>query len=209
MAESTARRPNVVVLVLLGVVALALIAVVIGLATGGDDDTPASTASETREVTVDGQDLVRLENPASDPAVGEPAPAVHGETFDGDEITIPADGPAIVVFLAHWCSHCQREVPVLVDYFGENGMPQDVGVFGVATNIDPTLPNYPPSEWLRREEWTIPTLFDDEDDTAAKAFGLSAYPYFVAVDGDGNVVARTSGELDPAQLEALIEAARA
>jgi len=30
---------------------------------------------------------------------------------------------------------------------------------------------------------------------AADAFGLSAFPYFVAVDGSGKVVARTTGEI--------------
>ncbi len=209
MAESTARRPNVVALALLGIVALALVAVVIGLASGGgDDDTTASTDGETRDVEVVGDPLVRLEDPTDDPAVGQPAPVLRGETIDGEAITIPGDGPAVLVFLAHWCPHCQREVPVLVDHFAQNGLPEDVDVFGVATSIDPASPNYPPSEWFERESWELPTLYDSGDDTAGKAFGLSGYPYFVAIDGDGNVVARTSGELDPAQLDALLEAAR-
>ena len=205
------RRPNVVAIVLLGIVALALIAVVVGLVGGGgddDEDATASTGTETRDVEVSGDPLARLEDPANDPAVGEPAPVVTGETFAGDEVTIPGDGPAVVVFLAHWCPHCQREVPVLLSYFEENGMPEDVDVLGVATSIDPASPNYPPSEWLEREGWEIPTLFDSADDTAARAYGLSAYPYFVVIDADGNVVARTSGELQAAQIEALLDAAR-
>jgi thiol-disulfide isomerase/thioredoxin len=209
MAEPTTRRPNVVVLAVVGIVVLALVAVVLSMAAGGDDDdTTASTASETRDVEVVGDDLPKLENPANDPVVGVAAPILKGETYEGDEITIPGDGPAVVVFLAHWCPHCQREVPVLVDYFGENGMPEDVDVFGVATSIDPASPNHPPSEWLERESWEIPTLYDSEDDAAARAYGLSAYPYFVVIDADGNVVTRTSGELDPPQLEALLDAAR-
>lgn len=54
----------------------------------------------------------------------------------------------------------------------------------------------------------IPTLFDSEDDAAARAYGLSAFPYFVVIDADGNVVTRISGELDSSQLEALLDAAR-
>ena len=209
MAEPTARRPNVVVLALLGVVAFALIAVVIGLAGGGgDDDTSASTASETRDVEVVGDDLPPLEDPADDPAVGQPAPVLNGETFAAESITIPGGQPAVVVFLAHWCPHCQREVPFLVSYFDVNGMPEGLDVVGVATSIDPAKPNYPPSEWFEREGWDIPTLVDADDDGAARAYGLSAYPYFVAIDADGNVVARTSGELEAPQLEALFDAAR-
>jgi thiol-disulfide isomerase/thioredoxin len=210
MADRAPRKPNIVAIVLLGVVALALIAVVAGLVGGGDDDddSTASTGSETRDVEVTGDALAQLEDPAHDPAVGQPAPVVTGQTFNGRPLTIPGDGPAVVVFLAHWCPHCQREVPFLVDHFEENGMPEGVDILAVTTSVDPSAPNYPPSEWLARERWDIPTLHDDEDDTAAKAFGLSAFPYFVAIDADGNVVARTSGELQAPQVEALIDAAR-
>lgn len=210
MADPAARRrPNVVALVLLGVVALGLIAVVAGLVGGGDDDDDtASAGSETRDVEVRGDALVALEDPADDPTVGQPAPVVTGETFDGEALTIAGDGPAVVVFLAHWCPHCQREVPVLVDHFGEAGVPEDVDVFAITTSVDPSAPNYPPSAWLEREGWDIPTLYDDETGSAARAFGLSGFPYFVAIDADGNVVARASGELDPPQFEALLDAAR-
>ena len=40
------------------------------------------------------------------------------------------------------------------------------------------------------------------------AFGLSAYPYFVALDADHEVVARGTGELSTDQWESLLEAAR-
>ena len=211
MADTSApRRPNIVVLVLVGVVVLALIAVIVGLVGGGDDDDDAGAPAggETRDVEVAGEALAPLEDPADDPAVGRPAPVVTGETFAGDTLAIPGDGPAVVVFLAHWCPHCQREVPFLVEHFEATGMPEDVDVLAVTTSVDPSAPNYPPSEWLEREDWTIPTLYDDEDNSAAQAFGLSAFPYFVAIDADGNVVARTSGELEAPQVEALLDAAR-
>jgi hypothetical protein len=41
------------------------------------------------------------------------------------------------------------------------------------------------------------------DNTAAQAVGLDAYPFFVAIDGDGTVVLRTSGELTTDQLDAI------
>ena len=212
MADPAARRrPTSVALVLLGVVALGLIAVVAGLVGGGDDDDDtASAGSETRDVEVRGDALVALEDPADDPAVGQPAPELDGLTFSGEDITVggAADEPSIVVFLAHWCPHCQREVPVLVDHFEEAGVPEDVDVFAITTSVDPSAPNYPPSAWLEREGWDIPTLYDDEAGSAARAFGLSGFPYFVAIDADGNVVARASGELEPPQFEALLDAAR-
>ena len=39
------------------------------------------------------------------------------------------------------------------------------------------------------------------------AFGLSAFPYFVAVDGSGKVVARTSGEISTGQFAELAQSA--
>jgi thioredoxin-related protein len=38
-------------------------------------------------------------------------------------------------------------------------------------------------------------MADSDDAKAANAFGLNAFPYFVAVDGSGKVVARTTGEI--------------
>jgi cytochrome c biogenesis protein CcmG/thiol:disulfide interchange protein DsbE len=182
------RKPNVLAFALIGIVALALVAVVIGLAAGGDDDDDGSAAPvDTAE---------------------EVAPVVTGETFEGDAITIPGDGPAVIVFLAHWCPHCQREVPVIVDWLAENGAPDGVELLGVATAIDEGRENFPPDEWLEREGWTVPTMVDDADSSTATKYGLTAFPYFVAVDGDGTIVDRRSGELTMAQLEAMIAAAR-
>lgn len=67
-------------------------------------------------------------------------------------------------------------------------------LYGLATSIDPDRPNYLPSAWLERESWSVPTLADAADSPAALAFGLSSFPYFVALDAENRVVARASGE---------------
>ena len=41
----------------------------------------------------------------------------------------------------------------------------------------------------------------------ADAFGVSAFPFFVAVDGDNNVIARASGELTVDQWTGLLDQA--
>jgi hypothetical protein len=51
-------------------------------------------------------------------------------------------------------------------------------------------------------------MADDDNETAADAFGLSAYPFFVALDGSGKVVARASGELSISSLEKLLDQTR-
>jgi thiol-disulfide isomerase/thioredoxin len=151
-------------------------------------------------VTVSGDSLPAFAE-GDDPAVGLPAPTLQGEDFRGQPVAVADDGrPKAIVFLAHWCPHCQREVPVIQDWLDAEGAPQDVDLYSVATSIDPAQPNYPPDAWLEREGWTVPVLVDDADDAAATAFGLTVFPYFVFVDADGNVVARASGELTIEQL---------
>ena len=143
------------------------------------------------EVAIVGEALPRLEPGPSDPAVGSPAPGITGETVS----VSPGSNPTIVLFLAHWCPHCQAEVPRLTDWVEANGMPEGIDVVAVATNSTPSQGNYPPSAWLEREEFPFPVIYDDEDSTAALAYGLSAFPFWVVLDSDGMVVDRFTGEL--------------
>ena len=199
-----------VVPIVLGVIAL--LGVIAVIASRADDDNSSSTITagveETRPVVVTG-DPLEPHGDGQDGAVGVDAPELDGANFDGSAVRIAADGrPKVLVFLAHWCPHCQREVPVLANWLATNGMSDDVDLYGIATNTTPDRPNYPPSAWLERERFTIPTLADDAEGSAARAFGLSGFPYFVALDANNRVVARTSGELTVDQWEALIDQAR-
>lgn len=208
-STTTARRFPIVPLVIAAVAVLGVIALAVAMATGGGeagDEVPG--LEQTQPVTVEGEGLPP-HGEGTDPAVGQPAPTLEGRSFDGSPLTVGDDGrPKVLVFLAHWCPHCQAEVPRLADWLAENGLPSDVDVYAIATATDPRRPNYPPSAWLEREGFTVPTLADDEQGTAAEAFGLSSFPFFVAVDADGQVVARASGELTMEQWEDLLDQAR-
>ena len=83
-------------------------------------------------------------------------------------------------------------------------MPAGADLLTVATSTIPDRPNYPPSAWLDREEWPGPVLADSADGTAARAFGLTGFPYFVAANAAGEVVARTSGEISTQQFDQLV-----
>lgn len=151
-----------------------------------------------------GDPLERFGNPA-DGAVGQPAPEITGTSIDGEPMSIePGDGtPKAIAFLAHWCPHCQREVPTVVEWMEAGGVPEGVEVLGVATDIDRNRPNFPPHAWFERENWDVPTVVDG-DMSAARAYGLSNYPYWVLIDGEGNVVQRWSGETTPQELDERI-----
>ena len=157
------------------------------------------------EVTVSGDALPRHESGIDDPAVGLSAPVVSGADANGSPLTIGRPGSAtIVMFLAHWCSHCQAEVPDVTAYLAAND-PGDVAFAAVATGSDPTAPNFPPSVWLERENWPVETVYDDGQSTAATAYGLSAFPFWVVLDADGVVQSRFSGELTEAELISVVE----
>ena len=207
----TSRRPRrarsrAPLLVAAGLAAVVLAALAVALISGGGDDgttTAESDAATTGTVVVSGTPLPELTDGADDPAVGMTFPTLTGVDQSGEPITISADdGPMMVLFVAHWCPHCQAEVPVVQSWVDDGGLPPGVDLVTVSTAIDPSAPNYPPDAWLAREGWTAPVLVD-ADGTAATAAGLPAYPYFVAVDGDGKVAARSTGELTTDQLDAV------
>jgi thiol-disulfide isomerase/thioredoxin len=153
---------------------------------------------------VTGSPLPRFQSPESDPAIGQPAPTVTGADFDGRAVTIEPDGrPKLLIFIAHWCPHCQREVPIIQRWLDGRGAPDGVDLVSVVTAINPQQPNYPPDQWLRRERWSVPVIVDPDDRIAA-AYGLNAFPYFVAIDAEGRVVRRLTGELPVETLEELV-----
>jgi hypothetical protein len=156
---------------------------------------PQEPAAEA--IAVDGEALPLLEDPASDPAVGEPLPGLSGTSTRGEPMEIgPGDGPMAILVVAHWCPHCQSEVALLSDHLRVNGMPEDIRVVAVSTAVDETRGNYPPAQWLADAEWPVETLIDDADGTALRTLGVPAFPALVLVDGDGNVTLRVTGGLN-------------
>jgi len=161
--------------------------------------TPASPSSAMADA-----DLPPFASTTNDDAVGRPIPEVDGRSFDGTPVRITSDGrPKLILFLAHWCPHCQREVPVVQAWLDAKGMPAGIDLISVATAIDPNRPNYPPDAWLAREHWGVPVIVDADGQIATR-YGLTFFPYWVAVAADGTVAQRLTGELTPDQLDALV-----
>jgi thiol-disulfide isomerase/thioredoxin len=189
------------------VVALVVIAGIVALvmtSESSDDTAAADAVQEQGSIEVTGQSLPEypadgglFADPATDPAVGMTPPTLTGQDFQGQDVTIEPGGgtPMVVVFAAHWCPHCQKEIPLIQDWIDEGNLPDDVQVNLISTNVQADQNNYPPSDWLASVGWSEPILLDNPDQTAAQAYGLTGYPYLVFVDADGKVVQRASGEL--------------
>lgn len=160
-----------------------------------ESDAPASGLQQNGPVSVDGDLLAPFTSTDGDPAVGVAAPVVSGESFDGSPIVIggETDAPTLVVFLAHWCPHCNDEIPVLVGMENDGLMPDGLDVVGVSTAVQADADNFPPSDWIVDNDWPWPVLADDEELAAIASMGGTSFPFAVVLDSDGTVLARRAG----------------
>ncbi|MBU3689126.1 MAG: hypothetical protein B7C54_05875 [Acidimicrobiales bacterium mtb01] len=225
MAERTKNKPAMSqsTKAVIGIVVVAVVvALIVAIATSGGSSggstatsvpgAPAEiTPAENQPVAIEGQILDPLGDPSADSAVGSPAPTLRGYSFDGRPVTIePGDGRAfMVVFLAHWCPHCNAEVPRLIEWKNMGMVPEGLEIIGVSTGVAADRPNYPPSEWVVEKQWPWAVMADSEAQDAAMAYGVSGYPFFAIVGADGTVKMRASGEKSIDEIDALVDAALA
>ena len=194
--------------IIIGVVALVAVAVGVALLASRDaEQREQSDVPQVSDVSVEGAPLPPFDGQAPDPAMERRAPAFAATTFDGTEVSVlPGDGTAKVIgFFAHWCPHCQGEVPRIVDWLANNRLPAGVEVIAVSTAVDPGSPNYPPSAWFEEEQWPAVVVRDSAENEIGDAYGLRGFPYTVGLDADGRVVARVAGELNDDAWEFLVD----
>jgi thiol-disulfide isomerase/thioredoxin len=193
MTSRTNRGSNARTLLLWlagAVVVIGLVAVVLSGAGSSGSTHPDLLGAPV----VTGDSLAPFAPGASDAEAGRPVPAVVGADFAGNPVSIENDGKAkMIIFLAHWCPNCQAEVPQVVSWLAQNQVPDDVELVTVATSISRVRENFPPSDWLERENWPLPVILDSSASAVGNAYGVSAYPMWAMVDADGNLVTRISG----------------
>jgi cytochrome c biogenesis protein CcmG, thiol:disulfide interchange protein DsbE len=190
-----------------GAVLFVIVAGVAAVVLSRTTRTPESSRIETAPITVVGTLPAFPDDPeARDPAKGMAAPTLTGQTPDKASITVPTPGRrTLLVVVAHWCPHCQREVPRLVKWQRSGAIPPDLDVVFLSTAVQQAQgSNYPPSAWLEREGVTFPVIVDDEQATGYTAYGALGFPNLHLIGADGTVIARTSGELDLDALSAFV-----
>ncbi len=198
-SSSSGSKTGLIIGIVGGLVVLLLVAAVMF----GNEEVGA----EYGEPVIEGTSLPLFPNTAAVDvtAAGLTAPDVIGQNFEGLEVSMTNDGTAkAIAFLAHWCPHCQQEVPRVQEWLDSGGGVDGVDMYSVSTSINSGRPNYPASTWLSNENWTVPVIVDDKDNSVLNAYGAGGFPYWVFLNADGTVAVRTAGELTIAQLEEIL-----
>ena len=197
-----------------GIVAAIAVMAIVAIASQSGTKEVVQGVDEFHAVEVSGDVLPAYADGAADKAIGMTAPILTGAGFTGNKIVTSPGAPTLLMFLAHWCPHCNAEVPRLLTWKNSGAVPADLDVIGVATAVSAGAANYPPAEWFSNKGWAWLVLVDEStgDGTAGKAaqaYGASGWPYFVIVGADGKVKTRVSGEVEVSELESIVEAALA
>lgn len=200
----------------LGVLALIVLAVTGGGddGDGGEDGGIAGSGSvefggvdvpEVNDVTIQGEVLPPLVPGEPDPAIGTKAPVITATSLaNGAEVTLGEGKARVIGFFAHWCPHCQDELPELTSWLAANDLPPNTEFVAVSTAVDEGRGNYPPSAWFTAEGFTSPVLVDDAQGSLLGGFGFGGFPAFVAIDTTGTVVARAGGNIGIEGFEDLL-----
>lgn len=191
LARKRRQRRNIAYS-LAGIGAAAIIGVL--LTTGGGSG--GGKASNPSQVEIASQSRGPLQQ-------GETVPEFAAPNLFGGRVAWSdyAGKPTVLVIWAPWCSHCQKELPLLgriaPDYPG-------VQIVTVATAIG-AEPGPTPDQLMADSNLDAPTAVDDGDETLMKGLGVEGFPTSYYVTADGTVMTMTSGETAEDRLRALFE----
>ena len=213
-ADATKARTQK--LVIAAIVAVIVLAGGVAVMSGGSSDDGSSGGSgssdttavangpgEFQEAEIIGDTLPQMPDSGVDPALGLKVPEIRAKNFDGGPVSLRIASikrPTMVVFLAHWCPHCNREIPRILELDKQGGIPAELRVVGVATGSRDDQPNWPPSAWLDDMGWKWEAAADSLDGKIFSAYGGTSFPTMVLVSPDGTVMNRFSGEVETADL---------
>jgi len=117
---------------------------------------------------------------------GSPAPAFELVTFAGESYSNDSlkGRPALLVFWAPWCKVCQRDLPLLGEFY-QRERPAELRV--VSIGFADTRTNVAQFVKERSGAFVFPSAYD-EDRWVAQAFKVNATPTYVLLDAQGTIV---------------------
>jgi len=143
-------------------------------------------------------------HPAGSAAADTAVPSFELVTFAGEALSDKSlqDRPTLLVFWAPWCNVCQKELPLLEQFYRQNKPAQlrvlSIGFADTRTNVEAFVK-------ARPAVFVFPTGYD-EDRWVANAFRVNATPTYVLVDARGSItlVHRGGGLLQNAQFQKFL-----
>lgn len=119
-------------------------------------------------------------------AAGSTAPSFEVVTFGGEVYSKESlkGWPTLLVFWAPWCKVCQRDLPLLGEFY-QHDKPAPLGILSIGfadtrTNVERFVKE-------RAGAFPYPSAYD-EDRWIAQAFKVNATPTYVLLDAQGSVV---------------------
>lgn len=150
---------------------------------------------------------LKRDNPGELPSalVGDPAPSLERTVALRDDpaptaADLAAPGVKLVNFWASWCGPCRVEHPVL-EALSAEGVP----VYGINYKDDPAKAR----AFLAELGDPYARIGADESGRTGLDWGIYGVPETFVVDGEGRVVMRFPGPLDPASVESRLRPAMA
>ena len=104
-----------------------------------------------------------------------------GESYDSESLR---GRPALLVFWAPWCKVCQRDLPLLAEFY-QRERPRQLEV--IAIGFADTRTNVAQFIKERPGTFVFPSAYD-EDRWVAQTFKINATPTYVLLDAQGSIV---------------------
>lgn len=138
---------------------------------------------------------------ADSPLLGKAAPALEGETVDGQPFALAAaPGRWVLVnFFATWCVPCVREHPELIRFAERHRAAGDAEVVGVVYD-DPAAE----VRKFREERGGDWPMIVDPNGRIALDFGVSGVPESYLIAPDGTVAAKLIGGVSAEGLDEVL-----
>ena len=124
---------------------------------------------------------------------------------DNAPVTLTAlaeDKPLVINFWATWCPYCLQEMDDFQEIYDDY---KDKVNFAFVDATDGHRETVDMARaWMADNGYTLPVYYDT-DLEAVSSFGLQAYPTTVVVSAQGEVLAISSGVIDPDRLRAGLD----
>lgn len=143
----------------------------------------------------------------SSPLVGQPAPALTGQSIVGEPVRFDIGGGSgewtVVNFFASWCTPCKVEHPELVTFSQRHALAGDARVVSVV--FDDERADVERFFAERGGDWPV---LDDPDGRVALDWGVLKLPESYLVDPDGLVRGKIAGGVTADFLDGVLAEAQ-